>query len=162
MTTTHRHPSPGRAALRAALAVGVALAASRAGAHEVLHEIVRGSAVAVHAYESDGDPLDDRAYEVYSPADPKVPWQRGRTDRRGWLAFVPDAPGLWRVRVIDEGGHGLDLGVEVAAGAGAARAAPPGALPAAAFVLRPLVGVAVIGAVFAGLILLYRRRGRAR
>ena len=145
--------------LRPALAALLALAAAPALAHEALHEVSRGRAVAVRAYLADGEPLAYTAYEVYSPADPRVPHQKGRTDRAGWLAFVPDAPGRWRVRVIDDGGHGLDAEVDAEAPAGpAAGGAPSGA----AFVLRPLLGLAAIGAVFAALHAARRRRGTAR
>ena len=100
---------------RLALAALVALAAAPAAAHETLHEVERGRAIAVKAWFADGELLAYTAYEVYSPADPRIPWQKGRTDRSGWLAFVPDVPGGWRVRVIDETGHGLDLQVEAPA-----------------------------------------------
>ena len=142
---------------RAALAVAAlagALAAPVARAHEVLHAVERGRAVSVKAFFADGEVLAYAQYEVYSPSDPRIPWQKGRTDRGGWLAFVPDVPGPWRVKVADATGHGLDL--EVDAG-GPAAFAPAGST--AAFVLRPLVGLAAIGAIFAVLFQLYRRKG---
>lgn len=142
--------------LRAAAAGLVLLFAAPALAHEVLHEVQRGKAIAVRAYFADGEALAYAAYEVHSPADPRIPWQKGRTDRAGWLAFVPDVPGKWRVKVIDDTGHGLDVQVDAEA------AAPPaagGAPSSAAFLLRPLVGLAAIGAVFAALFFTYRRRG---
>jgi nickel transport protein len=113
--------------------------------------------VAVRALFADGRGLARARYQVFSPAEPGIPWQEGETDRDGWLAFVPDAPGRWRVKVVDASGHGLDVGVDVEASA--ARAAPsPGA--AAAF-LRPALGAVVAAAVFAALIA-WRRRGAAR
>jgi len=144
-----------RPAAAAALSAAVLLAAP-ALAHETLHELDRARAIAVRAFESDGEPLGDAAWEVYSPADPRAPWQRGRTDRNGWLSFVPDAPGRWRVRVIEPAGHGLDLFVEAGAAApeSAAGAPPSGA----AFVLRPLAGLAAIGLLFAVIFLVQRRR----
>jgi nickel transport protein len=145
--------------LRLAVAAAALLAARDAAAHEVLHEVRRGNAISVHAWFPDGEPLAYRAYEVFSPADPKIPWQKGRTDRAGWLAFVPDGGGTWHVRVLDEAGHGLDLQVD----AGAPAEPPPaGARSTAAFVLRPLVGAAAIVALFAALVLAYRRRGGPR
>lgn len=140
----------------AATAALLALFASSASAHETLHELQRGKAIAVKAYFVDGEVLAYTAYEVYSPADPKIPHQKGRTDRGGWLAFVPDAPGKWRVKVIDDTGHGLDLEVDAAGTSEAPRA---GAVSGAAFVLRPLVGLLAIGVVFAALFFAYRRRG---
>ena len=143
--------------LAAALAL---LAPAAARGHEVLHEIERGRAVAVKAFFADGEVLAYTQYEIYSPADPRIPYQKGRTDRSGWLSFVPDVPGKWRVKVLDETGHGLDLEVD----AGAATANTPasgGTAPASttAFVLRPLVGLAVIAAVFGLLFAVYRRKG---
>jgi nickel transport protein len=138
----------------------LALAARPAEAHETLHEVARGKAIAVKAWFADGEVLAYTAFEVYSPADPRIPYQKGRTDRGGWLAFVPDAPGKWRVKVIDDTGHGLDLLVDAEAPV-AAQAPGAGAASSIAFVLRPLVGLAAIGAVFTALFLAYRRKGGA-
>jgi nickel transport protein len=149
------------AALLAVAAVALAPAAARG--HEVLHEVERGRAIAVRAWFPDGEALAYAQYEIYSPADPTIPHQKGRTDRSGWLSFVPDAPGRWRVKVVDATGHGLDLEVDASSGAAAAPSpsqGPPGST--AAFVLRPLLGVAVIAAVFAVLFVVKRRTGRAR
>jgi len=151
-------------ACAAALTLAVGLAPHSARAHEILHEVERGRAVALRAYFTDGEPLAYAQAEVYSPADPKSPHWKGRTDRNGWLAFVPDVAGTWRVRVVDATGHGIDTGVEVALPAGlAGPAAPPdggarsGGIATIGFVLRPVVGVALIAAVF-GALYLYRRR----
>jgi hypothetical protein len=147
-------------------------------AHEVLHEVRSGGAVAVKFFESDGELLAAAAYQVWAPGDDRSPWQEGRTDRGGWMSFVPAEPGRWRVRVVGGDGHGLSVvvdtatlvapgAVEVASPAPpapkASPAAPAPAVPApspagAAFVLRPLLGVLLIGALFGGLVLLYRRR----
>jgi nickel transport protein len=147
-----------RAALLAATLALVAPAAARG--HEVLHEIERGRAVAVKAFFADGEVLAYQQYEIYSPADPKIPYQKGRTDRSGWLSFVPDAPGKWRVKVIDDTGHGLDLEVDAAASAPAPTSSGAGPASTAAFVLRPLIGLAVIAAVFGLLFALYRRKAQ--
>jgi nickel transport protein len=146
-----------RGVLLAAIAV---LAPAAARAHQVLHEVERSRAVAVKAYFADGEVLAYTQYEIYSPTDPKIPYQKGRTDRSGWVSFVPDVPGKWRVKVIDATGHGLDL--EVDATATAVPSPSPGnpaPSSAVAFVLRPLVGLVVIAAVFGLLLAVYRRRG---
>ncbi len=134
------------------LALAALLAPASASAHEVLHEVAWGRAVAVRAFFADGEPLAYAQYEVYAPADPAIPHQKGRTDRSGWLAFVPDVAGSWRVKVADATGHGFDLQVDTAA----ASAAPPSTL---AFALRPIAGIAAIGVVFGALFALHRRRG---
>ena len=142
----------------AALLAGVALSlAMPARAHEVLHEVKRDRAVAVRAWLPDGESLAYVQAEVFSPAEPAIPHWKGRTDRNGWLAFVPDVPGPWRVRIVDSAGHGLDATVDVPA-PGAAAGAIPSGVASAAFVLRPLLGVALIAAIF-GLLYLRGRRG---
>lgn len=148
-----------RRILAAALLAGLALGApAPAAAHEVVHEVVRGRAVAVHARYANGEPLAYAAVEVFSPADQALPHQKGRTDRNGWVAFVPDVPGGWRVRIQDGSGHGLDTTVEIAApGAPAAAASDPGAPSALAFALRPVLGVLLVLALFGGLFLFLRR-----
>ncbi len=157
--------------LRLQLLAVAALLASPASAHETLYEVVRGEAVALRVYQSDGDPVALARFEVYSPSDPSKPWATGLTDRAGWLAFVPRGPGRWRVRVIEASGHGLDVQVEGAPPApatAASPAAPPrpvAAAPAsegrAGSVLGPLLGVGAIAVVFAALVLARRRQGRA-
>jgi nickel transport protein len=147
---------------RALVALALLGVTSRSAAHEVLHEVQRGRAVAVHAWFPDGESLAYVQAEVFSPADGQVPYWKGRTDRNGWLAFVPDVPGRWRVRIVDSTGHGLDTEVEVTSLAPVGPSAPPGAgasgLSSLAVVLRPVVGVALIGVLFAFLYLRGKRR----
>jgi nickel transport protein len=129
-------------------------------AHEVLHEVQRGRAVAVRAWFPDGESLAYVQAEVFSPADDKVPYWKGRTDRNGWLAFVPDVPGKWRVRIVDATGHGLDTHVDVTApdATGAPPSAPSSGMGAAAVAMRPIAGVALIAALFGFLYLRGKRR----
>lgn len=151
-----------RAAVLVVAAMAV-LAPGDARAHEVLHQVERNRAVALRAYFADGEVLAYAQYEVYSAADPKIPHQKGRTDRDGWLSFVPATPGTWRVRVVDDAGHGLDVAVEAAPASAVALVASSTAAPAsAAFVFRPLVGLAAIAAVFGILVAVYRRHGTSR
>jgi nickel transport protein len=155
--------------MRVVLLLLCATLAGPALAHEVLHEVRHGKAVAVRVFESDGDPVAMAAFEVFAPADPKHPWSTGRTDRDGWLAFVPSQPGRWRLRVIPADGHGLDVEVETAPpsegpatalGAGS-RVPPPSAGSAASSLLRPLLGVVVIALFFAALFLAWRKKARS-
>jgi nickel transport protein len=149
---------------RAGVVVALCLLPNVARAHEVLHVVERGRAIAVKAFFADGEVMAYTEYQVFSPADPKIPYQKGRTDRGGYLAFVPDSPGKWHVRVISDSGHGLELDVPVAApGQAPAKAGAPasGSGPASwAFVLRPLLGGLVIVALFTSLVVFYRRKGR--
>jgi nickel transport protein len=133
-----------------------------AHAHEVLHTVERGNAIAVKAFFADGEVLAYTEYQVFSPADPRIPYQKGRTDRSGYLAFVPDAPGPWRVKVADTTGHGLDLVVDVDAVSAQdpqfGHPTGPGAVASWAFAVRPILGVGLVAAVFSVLVLVYRRK----
>jgi nickel transport protein len=126
---------------------------SPARAHEVLHSIERGRAIALKAYTSDGEVLSQLSYQVFSPVD-RQPYQQGQTDRGGYLSFVPDRPGKWRVKVADAQRHGLDTEVEVT---GQESGIQQGSGSSLGFVLRPLFGLAVIGLVFTVLLVSYRR-----
>ena len=131
-----------------------------AHAHEVLHSIERGKAIAVKAYFADGEALAYTEYQVFSPNDAKIPYQKGRTDRSGYLAFVPDAPGRWRVKITDGTGHGLDL--EVSSALPLSTDNSGGSLASWAFVARPLLGAVLVAVIFAGLVVFYRRKGSAK
>lgn len=170
----HARAARTRAAARIAVITLALLLAPAALAHEVMIQVARGNAVAVRVIESDGTPLAGAEYQLWAPPDPKEPWQQGRTDRDGWLAFVPGPPGQWRLKVVEAGGHGLDTTVDVSAPAASpggatsgteaapgARRAPPAPTGSAGFVLRPLAALAVIAVVFAMLVALYRKKGRA-
>ena len=127
------------------------------GAHEMLHEI--GSPrepVAVKILFADGEALPYGEYEIYAPSDANIPFQKGRTDREGYLSFVPSDVGVWRVRVIEKSGHGLDVKIEV----GAVGPVPSGGTHLGTWwYVRPVAGAAVILAIFAGWYALLRRRG---
>lgn len=147
-----------RAVAAAAFAV---LVASPAFAHEVLHSVERGRAIAVKAYFADGEPLAYSEYTVFSPADAKIPYQKGRTDRSGYLALVPDVPGNWHIRITEAGGHGLELDIPVGTPGtgGAAEPAPRSTgIASWAFVARPLLGVLLVAGLFAALFVVYRKR----
>ena len=146
------------------LVLTLCLAPAIAQAHEVLHVVERGKAIAVKAFFADGEGLAYTEYQVFSPADPKIPYQKGRTDRAGYLAFVPEVPGTWHVRVTGNTGHGLELDVPVEGpgsgqGKPASAPAPSAGLASWAFALRPVIGVVLIGALFATLLWIYRRKG---
>lgn len=137
----------------AAAALLLLLVPAGASAHEVVHAVERARALSVHVSYADGEPLAYVPFEVFSPADPKIPHLKGRTDRAGYVAFVPDAPGKWRVRVADESGHGLDVEIDAAGneGAGATKVS-------ALLAVRPFLGVAMVGLIFGGLFFIYRRK----
>jgi nickel transport protein len=79
--------------------------APAAQAHTI-HYDVQQKAMAVRIYYSATDPAAYSKYELYGPGD-KEPHQTGRTDKNGFLGFVPDRPGTWRLQVWGESSHGF-------------------------------------------------------
>jgi hypothetical protein len=110
-------------ALALAAAVWLPLVAA---AHGVAQEIERrGPAYAVRARYDGGAPLAGAWYQVIAPGEPTRVLREGRTGADGWVEFVPDVPGRWRVRIVDASGHGRVVAVDVAEVAPASPAAPP-------------------------------------
>jgi nickel transport protein len=127
-----------------------------ARAHELTHEVIYGRAVAVRVRYAGAEVLDDAHYQVFSPVDSTTPWQEGRTDRDGWLAFVPASPGTWRVQVADEGGHGITL--SVSAQPIDRQEQVEGTL---VWIVRLAAAVLAVGLVFGGLAWIHRHRKAA-
>lgn len=86
--------------------------AAEAHALRAVHEL-QGEAVLVRFAYSDDRGAEFAAVRVIG-ADGKE-FQNGRTDARGRFAFIPDAPGVWRITVADGMGHKVEHAVEVAA-----------------------------------------------
>jgi nickel transport protein len=128
------------------------LLAPAAAGHDLQHTVTPGQAVVVQVRYPDGSPFSFEAYEV-SRAGAKVPFQVGRTDAAGRIAFLPDGPATWRVKAFSEDGHGLDIQLEGAAGASVADLDQPLYDRFA----RIAVGVALILGLF-GIVKLFVRR----
>lgn len=59
--------------------------------------------IAVRAFYTDKDPASYSQFEIYGPGDREdLPHQTGRTDKNGFLAFVPDRPWTWKVKIWGE------------------------------------------------------------
>jgi len=78
--------------------------AVRAEAHSISY-LVQQKGMAVRAYYSENDPAAYSQYELYGPGD-KEPHQIGRTDKNGYIAFVPDRMGIWKLQIWGESSHG--------------------------------------------------------
>ncbi|MFP4086511.1 MAG: hypothetical protein ACLFUL_06930 [Desulfobacteraceae bacterium] len=86
-----------------------------AGAHGTDWRLVEGASVTAVAFHySDGEPMAYAEILVFSPQDPKVEHQNGRTDKYGKFAFCPDMAGTWRITANDGMGHLCEATVEVA------------------------------------------------
>jgi len=80
------------------------VAAVQAEAHSISY-LVQQKGMAVRAYYSENDPAAYSQYELYGPGD-KEPHQIGRTDKNGFVAFVPDRMGIWKLQIWGESSHG--------------------------------------------------------
>lgn len=75
-------------------------------AHDITFDVVKKSpAVIIRAGYSGAEPVSWASITIFSSSEEKTPYQNGRTDKEGYFAFVPDAPGTWTVQIDDELGH---------------------------------------------------------
>jgi nickel transport protein len=81
------------------------LSASALHAHTVNYD-VQQKGLAIRIFYAADDPASYSEYEVTGPGD-ELPHQTGRTDKNGFVAFVPDRQGIWKVKVLGESSHGF-------------------------------------------------------
>ena len=68
---------------------------------------VQEKGIAVRAFYAEKDPASYSQYEIWGPGDKEdLPHQTGRTDKNGFLSFVPDRAGTWKLRIWGESSHG--------------------------------------------------------
>lgn len=136
----------------AILSAGLLLFAVTAPAHDLQYTVAASQAVVIRLFYLDDKPFTFEGYEVYRDGD-KIPYQVGRTDSLGRVAFLPDRAGKWRIRAVSEDGHGLDFILTTGADARIEGSEKPVYERHG----RIVVGVAVILGLF-GLLSLYLRR----
>lgn len=78
---------------------------SVAEAHTIYYQ-VENRGISARVFYSDDEPASYSQYEIFGPGD-KIPYQKGRTDRNGFVSFLPDRPGMWIINVYGESEHGL-------------------------------------------------------
>lgn len=127
-------------------------AASPVHAHDLQHSVDAAPAVVIKLFYMDKHPFAFEAYEIYREGE-KLPYQVGRTDNQGRIAFLPDRAGAWRVKAFSGDGHGLDFKLETDAAAVPANTDKP----VYERYGRIAVGVALILGLF-GLLSLYASR----
>ena len=88
------------------LTLGFSPGGSDSNAHSVNYHVEQ-KGIAVRAFYSAKDPSSYSQYEIYGPGDREdLPHQTGRTDKNGFLSFVPDRAGTWKIKLWGESGHG--------------------------------------------------------
>ena len=82
------------------------LAETRSQGHSINYQVEQ-QGIALRAFYAAKDPASYSQYEIWGPGDREdLPHQTGRTDKNGFLAFVPDRAGTWKVKVWGESSHG--------------------------------------------------------
>jgi nickel transport protein len=93
-----------RFALILFLCLGVGETASYG--HSINYQ-VQEKGIALRAFYTEKDPSSYSQYEIWGPGDKEeIPHQTGRTDKNGFLSFVPDRAGTWKIRLWGESSHG--------------------------------------------------------
>jgi len=82
-------------------------------AHGVSHTIFRDG-IGIQVFYDNGSPFSYSEVIIYSPADKKVEFQTGITDKNGRFIFSPDETGVWVIKIDDGMGHGLVKKIEIA------------------------------------------------
>lgn len=137
-----------------ALLLGLLVACAAASeAHDLQYTTTSATALVVTLVYPDGTPFSYESFEVY-PLGEEVPFQVGRTDAQGRLAFLPPGPGRYQVRAMSQDGHGQVFEVEADA-AGLLVAADR---PLYERYQRLFVGLGVLLGLFGLLMLFYRRK----
>jgi nickel transport protein len=138
----------------AAIMLAVFPVGPEALAHSIHYE-VQQKGISAKIFYATNDPASYSEYEVYGPADGQ-PYQIGRTDRAGVLSFLPDRPGIWKIKVLGESSHGFH-GVTIEVKVDQGFHLESFSKPLVAQHTKIIVGVSVIFGLF-GLLSLYLSR----
>jgi nickel transport protein len=140
------------------VAWAAALIPPDAAAHGTGFRILDGQRpVAVEFVYSSGAPMAYAEALVWSPGDDGVEYQNGRTDRKGRFAFLPDAPGTWKISVRDGRGHKAVAVCPVASGPAPPAPEIPSPFPKT---LSALLGISLIANATLALLLFRKKRHR--
>jgi nickel transport protein len=125
-------------------------------AHTINYD-VQQKGIAVRIFYAADDPASYSQYEVYGPGGSE-PHQTGRTDKNGFVAFVPDRPGIWKIKVLGESSHGFH-GVTTEVKVDETLNLASFSKPLAATYTKLIIGISLIFGIF-GLYSLLRSRKR--
>ncbi len=141
------------AAIASLLLSASALLPSHADAHDIVHDISREQAVVVTFSYGGAEPFSFESYELFRAGE-DIPFQVGRTDALGRVAFPAPQPGSWRLKVFSESGHGADLDFDTT------QATAPGSCeaPKLGNRLKALVGASLLFGIFGLLNLFVKKR----
>jgi nickel transport protein len=69
------------------------------------HYQVENKGISARIFYSADEPASYSAYEIFGTGD-TIPHQKGRTDKNGFVSFLPDRAGKWIIKVSGESDHG--------------------------------------------------------
>lgn len=128
---------------------------SGAEAH-VVHYHVENKGISARIFYTADDPASYSQYEIFGPDD-KIPHKKGRTDKNGFVSFLPDRPGTWIVKVFGESDHGYH-GVQVEVKVNEGMFMESFKKPLVAAHTKAIVGIGLIGWIFGAIALFKRNR----
>lgn len=97
------------------LMLSIIAAPEKTLAHGTAHRLLDPSGtLTVSFYYSDDTPMQYAEVLVFSPTDPDIEHQNGRTDKNGVFAFAPDTDGTWKITAGDGMGHAEEALIQVA------------------------------------------------
>lgn len=98
------------------MGAAIALATVSALAHDLQYSVGGSQAVVIRMFYVDNTPFTFEGYEIIREGE-KLPYQVGRTDSQGRIAFLPYRAANWRIKATSEDGHGLDFKISTDAAA---------------------------------------------
>lgn len=90
------------------------LTVSGAEAHSVEYR-VENKGISTRVFFGANEPAAYSPFEIFGPGD-TIPHQKGRTDKNGFVSFLPDRAGTWSIKVVAEsehGGHAANIAIQV-------------------------------------------------
>ncbi len=75
-------------------------------AHGIDYQVIGNNAIAVKVLYTGGEPISFANVLIFAP-DEKIPYLKGKTDKNGVIAFLPDRKGKWSIEITDETEHGM-------------------------------------------------------
>lgn len=127
---------------------------SGAEAHSI-HYQVENKGISARIFYSPDDPASYSEYEIFGPGD-KIPHQKGRTDKNGFVSFLPDRAGKWLIKVWGESDHGYH-GTQIEITVNESLLMESFKKPLVATYTKAIVGLGIIGWMF-GLWAIWRMR----
>jgi len=124
-------------------------------AHSINYQ-VENRGISARVFYAGDEPASYSQFEIFGPGD-RIPHQKGRTDRNGFVSFLPDRKGKWIIKVYGEAEHGIH-GAQIEVGVNENLFMDSFRKPLVAQYTKGFVGGSIILAMFGGWALLRRRK----